>query len=240
MKQYDIHFEDRVITEVNEHDASWSILCGATEFGFHKKDGVHPKVGDTARFYGKGFGYRVRGLDINGIEVFYRTEAQADNEDHNEALKAKEQRKTEWQSKRTEYNERWAKLPQVFQDRISGFHKRNPDFGPEYEPYELFVCEQAVAFATALKTKSAISDFHRSSYEEQRKLVAEMSEEHSGNTFGTACMLSRLLIDRPDLVANAHGALCPLVGCADYGCWSAGEEAQSARAKADLKSIPKP
>lgn len=40
-------------------------------------DGLtEPKEGMTARFYGKGIGFNVRGLFLNGNEVFYRTEEQ--------------------------------------------------------------------------------------------------------------------------------------------------------------------
>lgn len=36
--------------------------------------------------------------------------------------------------------------------------------------------------------------------------------------------------DAPDLVPRMHGALCPLVGCEAYGCWSSrGSEADEGR-----------
>ena len=44
--------------------------------------------------------------------------------------------------------------------------------------------------------------------------------EHSGNTFGFSVRLAYLMAERPDLIAMEHGALCPLVGCKDYGCYS--------------------
>lgn len=44
--------------------------------------------------------------------------------------------------------------------------------------------------------------------------------EHSGNTFGAACKLAHCFVAEPHLISKMHGALCPLVGCEEYGCWS--------------------
>jgi hypothetical protein len=38
-----------------------------------------------------------------------------------------------------------------------------------------------------------------------------------------AVALARFAMQSPELVPAAHGALCPLVGCKDYGCWAAHE-----------------
>jgi hypothetical protein len=70
----DEEFEDKVITEVDKNFITtgdgWSIAipddCTIKR----------PKVGEKARFYGKGIGYIVRGLFVNGIKVFYKTPAE--------------------------------------------------------------------------------------------------------------------------------------------------------------------
>src|SRR4051812_27394621 len=60
------------------------------EFGFDGSCGIcagpidfTPKVGQTIRLYGRGFGSPVRGIDVNGREIYYRTEAE-DEERHRE------------------------------------------------------------------------------------------------------------------------------------------------------------
>lgn len=72
----DLEFEDHVIHEVEQHDGSytikhegWCLWCG-------ESCPVEPKVGDTARFYGKGIGHRIRGLFINGVKIWYLTPAE--------------------------------------------------------------------------------------------------------------------------------------------------------------------
>ncbi len=55
----------------------------------------------------------------------------------------------------------------------------------------------------------------------QKERVPDLAyDEHSGNTFGVACKLAHCYAAEPDLVPKMHGALCPLVGCESYGCWS--------------------
>lgn len=50
------------------------------------------------------------------------------------------------------------------------------------------------------------------SYEEQREVVPNLNDGHSGNTFGCACALAFAYLDCPENVPKMHGALSPLVG----------------------------
>lgn len=78
--QDDTQFQDHIITSVEKHDGGYSV--GFDGYGFYVPDvGIEPKVGDTMRQYGKGFGSPVRGVLINGQLVYYRTEAE-DKEHH--------------------------------------------------------------------------------------------------------------------------------------------------------------
>lgn len=52
----------------------------------------------------------------------------------------------------------------------------------------------------------------------RQKRLTGLSDGHSGNTYGCAMYLARVYIEGPGFVAIQHGALTPLVGCADYGC----------------------
>ena len=62
-----------------------------------------------------------------------------------------------------------------------------------------------------------ITKFHALNYEGQLEMVPTLSDGHSGNTFGFACMLARLQIEYPDKVYEVHGSLSPLVGSKDFG-----------------------
>lgn len=70
-------FEEVVIESVSEEPSGWSFRrSDGFSFFASKEHGVEPKPGMTARFYGKGTGFVVRGLFLDGVEVFYRTEAE--------------------------------------------------------------------------------------------------------------------------------------------------------------------
>lgn len=77
IKERDQEYQDQTITSVEEHDGNYWVKF---EDGFMlavTSPGFEIKASDEARLYGKGIGYSVRGLDINGREVYYRTEEQA-------------------------------------------------------------------------------------------------------------------------------------------------------------------
>ena len=64
------------ITKVKEEKDGYSIMkSDGWSFYIPKKYGVVPKVGDETAFYGNPF-QRVQGVDINGKELFFMTEAE--------------------------------------------------------------------------------------------------------------------------------------------------------------------
>lgn len=71
----DDEFWEATVAEVNgrvlRDDGGWSFVI---------PDGVDaaPEVGDRVRYYGRGVGHRVRGLDLNGERVYYRTAEEDD------------------------------------------------------------------------------------------------------------------------------------------------------------------
>ena len=219
-KANDKSFDDMVITQVTESDsdsdAYWSIMAGSTGFGMGKEYGVEPKVGDKIRMY-THLGSSIHGIDINGEEVFYHTKDQQEEERKTRKEKGDDSKKIEFEKSRKELDAKFDSLPEVFQERIMRFRAKNPDFRWKFESYEIFVCTEAVKIAEALKTKDAIVEFNDKSYEEQKEIVS-IGEGHSGNTFGMSIRLAVHYVTNPKFVELDHGALCPLVGCDDYGC----------------------
>lgn len=209
-----------VIGVRDEGESGWSITdADGWSFWIPKDKDVEPKVGQVARFYGRGIGYIVRGLTLDGQVVFYRT----DEEQHEKQRQEKEEQdvksRTSYAEHRTTLDARIAALPGPFQQRLHRFRSTSPDWGWQHEEYELFSCEEAVKIAS-LGSLDALKEFHSLPYEEQVKR-AGISDGHSGNTFDVAFGLARLYIDKPELVRQAHGAMCPIVGCKDYGCYAA-------------------
>ena len=224
----DQEFTDHRIESVDGSlESGWSMQLD-NGFSFWCPAGnIEPKPGDTARLYGKGIGYVVRGLFISGREVFYRTPEQEEVHRKEEAEKARQERRYDFEKSRASLDQKFDSLPQVFQGRIAGLRRRNADFRWEYESYEVFVCTEAVKIADAVRGRAASDDklspvfaeFRAMEYEQQVEFAA-LSDGHSGNTFGISCRLAWWYMTDPENVAKEHGALCPLVGCAEYGCFA--------------------
>lgn len=193
----DLQFEEAKLAKVRREGETWVITReDGWTMGCDDYDGT-PQPGDIARFYGRGWGYPVRGLVIAGKTVFYRTpEEQA--EEHRRMVAAMDQEKRDrFEEQRANLDASFERLPLVFQRRIERFRRNNPDFRWEHEDYEMFCCEQAVVLAETLGSKEAIAEFHQASWDEQRERVPGLSDQHSGNTFGKACQLAIFYLDNP-------------------------------------------
>jgi hypothetical protein len=211
-------YEEHVLTTVRPcANGGWEITHDGLTFFCPKDSPVEPKVGMKARFYGRGFGYPVRGLDIDGREVFYRTQAEEEVRHRKMVEDMKEKKRKDYEASRNEYDRRVATLPDVFQKRVEKFRNAGGDeWRHEFEPYELFTCEEAVKIAAHCKTTEGVVAFHDLPWEEQKK--AGISDDHSGNTFGMACRLAHWYLKAPENVTKEHGALVGLVGCDGYSC----------------------
>ncbi len=179
-----------------------------------------PVPGKLVRYYGRGIGFPVRGVATGRHIYYYETAADHAARRAREEARDAFERTEQWLAGLAEFKARVAKLPEPFRDRIAGFMVR-PEWGPGFGGYELFACEEAVKIALALHTDDAIRAYRKAGCNRQRELVPGVAyEEHSGNTFGAACTLAQLYVTNAALVAKMHGALCPLVGCQNYGCWA--------------------
>jgi hypothetical protein len=214
MKRFD-HYQEEVITAVREDPQGYEIMMGSLAFYISKVYRVEPKVGDTIRLYGKGLGYPIRGVDINGKELYYRTPAQEQERFRQEQIKEDERKEKVMEDTQHKRDARLMQLPSEFVQRIEKF-RGMPNFQRDLEPYELFVCEQAVAIAGRLRNAQAVEKFRGLSWDNQKALVPELNDGHSGNSFGAACYLATLYLTRPEQVKNVRGALSPIVGSKPY------------------------
>lgn len=236
----DTQFEDVVVKSVSE--SSFNREDGWT-FGIQEEWDVPIKSGDVARFYGRGIGSTVRGLDINGLQCFYLTEEQLRAKHAREVLEYEAQQKAEFEKNKANLDEKYNNLPEVFQRRMDKFRANNPDFRWKYESYEMFCCEQAVIIATAIgnrlvdeaiteglpleeakkviveRAPTAIHEFYEMPWEKQQEVISDLADGHSGNTFGCSVRLASFYIsEHPENIVKLHGALAPLVGSEEYGC----------------------
>lgn len=138
--------ESRIAGVSAESDGGWSIQReDGWSFWVPKDSPVTPAIGMIARFYGRGIGFNVRGLTLDGQVVFYRTPAEEDAKREADNLKREQEKRYDFDKNRADQDRRYRALPDCFQRRIDRFREGCASFRWDYEPYELFCCEQAVA-----------------------------------------------------------------------------------------------
>lgn len=218
----DTEYTEERIAEVTPYEAGdgWSLHFEGCGIGCPGDLCAQaPAVGETARLYGKGLGSVVRGLIIEGRVYYYRTEEQ-EKARHAEWVEKQVLARAEMlEAERIDRDARRAKLPEAFQQRLNEYERRNPNWRREYESYELGVCEDAARIAAHFGSdQEALRRFGSQSWEEQFATVPGLFNGHSGNSWGMVLQLAIRYQRGPKFVAGAHGALCGLVGCAEYGC----------------------
>lgn len=227
MRYDDAEYEDVELVAVKASDDGYEMVRGdgwsfylAKQYDDDAPHGVAPKVGDVARFYGRGVGFGVRGFVIGDQVAFYRTADEDRERGMAEVIAREEQQKEAFErTGRAALDADYAALPDVFKRRIDKFRSNNPEFRWKYEGYEMFCCTEAVKLATALKTADDVRAFGDLRYEQQKMAVPSLAhDQHSGNTFGCAVQLAYQYIAHAENVEKMHGALAPLVGSEEYGC----------------------
>lgn len=74
----DDEFRDQTIERVDASENGYDLGFDGYGLFCPMYEGGTPKVGSTLRIYSKGLGHAFRGLYVDGVKVFYRTEAEDD------------------------------------------------------------------------------------------------------------------------------------------------------------------
>ena len=212
----DEEFQEKTITGVEEQADCYILSFDSSCLSVPKAD-VVPRVGQTARLYGRGLGFSVRGVVVDGRAIYYRTKREQEDKEQQDREAYRQRQRDEFEEKRQQMDAAYRDLHPAFKARIDKFRNANPDFRWQFESYEMMCCVDAQSIAAKLRTPEAIEQFRNLAFEEQRKQVS-ISDGHSGNSFGAAVSLASAFAEDPKLVILMHGALTPLVGCVDYGC----------------------
>lgn len=219
--QYDEEYEDHEITEITGDKDGWVyVAAGWLNFGIPVGDNEPPRVGDTVRLWGGGFGFQIRGwalLRDDGTTLVYKylTPDELQDENRKWVEEQKLKKVAEFQVARKARDRAVEALPEAFRLRIKHFQNIGGiEFRASHEPYEVFVCQEAVKIADTLKTVQAVGRFKNLSWEKQKEAVPEISNDHSGNTFDSAVMLAYFYLNgtNPERLVSDYGALSPLVG----------------------------
>ena len=215
--------ERGIVTDVSGQSIGWeSEGGGRMGMALSERSEIIPAVGDHILVYG-GFGYEVRGLDVNGQPSYFRTDAEV-RDSHARYRNAERERKArEFAENLAKLDADYAALPENFQRRIAGFRAASPAWREEYEAYEMTACTDAVKIAAWLTAQNQLISqsydrFCTMSWDDQKAAIPDLFDGHSGNSFGFAMRLGYWHATEPERVVQEHGALTPLVGCDAYGC----------------------
>jgi hypothetical protein len=157
----DNQYEESTVKSVRKESDGWSITR-SDGWSFYVPAGspVEPKEGMTARFYGKGLGYTVRGLYIDGRAVFYRSE-EADKEHHDINTYGKDAQ--DWLN-------RWDEGRSVWSISMGGL-------GPGYEQALQITTVEIVRFMLKKKYDAATWQ-HEETWKDVRKEIDQEMFKH--------------------------------------------------------------
>lgn len=215
--------EVSTIVRVEEKRDSYLITTDSSTCygGISKPAKVVPEVGNLIKLYLYG-GMRVRGVDLDGEEVFFKTDEDLE-EDRKEAIRRNEEEMLlkkqkfdqELADQNSEFNKRLGALPKVFKQRFRKFFRLGENFF-DVAWYELVACETALKIAYACRGWQKIRKFQKMRWVEQKKMIPSLDEGLSGNQFGFACCLAAIYLKNSKNVLRVRGALSPLTGSKPY------------------------
>lgn len=215
--------ERSTIVKVEEKEGYYLITTDSSTCygGISKPAKVVPEVGNLIKLYLYG-GMRVRGVDLDGEEVFFKTDEDLEGErikavkKHEEEMLLRKQKfDQELTDQNSDFNKRLGSLPKVFKQRFKKFFRLGEHFW-DLAWYELVACETALKIAYTCRGWQKIRKFQRMSWVEQKKMIPSLDEGLSGNQFGFACCLAAIYLKDSKNVLRVRGALFPLVGSRPY------------------------
>jgi hypothetical protein len=193
----DTEFETKKIARVEgSEQEGWSVTMddgwslGVPSFG------GRPKKGDAITLWGRGIGYTVRGIAINGVIVRYETEGAERQRFDAEQRESERQRKWAYEQAKPEDDRRIGALPPSLSAILREKLAKSPEFAWDHcgFAYNLYAFEQGVEIAKHLPDEAAIREFPHLPWKQQRKRVPTLDDGHSGGIFGTAIHAALVLL----------------------------------------------
>lgn len=183
----DDQFEDTIIAVSRQmpsgswkvtQDSGWSLMIEAGS-------PVEPREGSSLRLYGRGIGYPIRGVFIDGHKVFYRTEAE--DEQHHDVQT--------YGADAADYVRRWDEQGRVWSIEMGGF-------GPGYEQALQIAMIEVLRHLVATKPDSSLwgesREAWRSQIDNMHEPLTPVLEPLglSGAQWGAACSLAAQIYAR--------------------------------------------
>ncbi len=190
-------WEDLTLTKVEpptESYANWALNASGTCWAMPACDGVEPKVGDVVRLYPGGFGFKIHGQDLNGEPIYFKTEIEREFDHVQYRLDLERRRAAEFEERRDDLDAAYDALPAPFRARLDRFRAGDATFRYESEGYESFVLVEAAKIAEAIPDADRVETLRRGPHDDQREAAPFLSDQHSGNTWGSAWFMAESLL----------------------------------------------
>lgn len=177
--------------------------------------GAEPKVGDTVTLYGR-FGHPVYGWALNGQTVKYETPWERFATRMAMLAGFDRKRREAFARDKAKLDAKYEALPAPLKARIDRFRAERADFRVDSEAYEMAAVGDAPKIARALAKsydwpldenlavtdagpssdaiEQAVKWFFDLPYDEQKAMVPDLDEGHSGHTFDSAVGLAFALL----------------------------------------------
>ena len=191
---------------------------------------ITPQAGMTARFYGRGIGFPVRGVVIDGHTFFYRTPEQEQARHEAWVAELHQKQAEEYEQTKGQLAERLSVYPDVFRRRIERF-LANSATAWEHQAYEMSVCDAALLIIETYPD----ADGHKAWVENDYKPDIPESFEMglSGNQWDMARRLAFWWHNERENIYRDHAAISLLIGCEEAGCLPVQDETL-------LRNFPEP
>lgn len=207
-----------------QREAGWVFgLRDGRGFGIPKPEDVTllmPRSGDRVALI--EWKNEVRVLVVEGYVFAYRTEAECLLAATERVAQMDARKQATLEEMRSEFTDREAALPVEIAGRLRALRERSilteEEWNRTYWGYELFVCEEAAKMVAAVRDGSL--DWDRFTLNEVK--FPELSDQHSGNTFGASVYMANLILthDEPvgsDLVNAMSAAMAQINGSRESG-----------------------
>lgn len=179
----DMPFEVGEISKVGD---SYIEMGGGWCIGIPPEACEWVKPGMAYELWGKGSGFGVRGIAIDGRVVYYQTEGEHRAQQIKDGEDRKRKELEEFERSKDVYFAEIAALPEELQARFERFQKGNPSFDVEFGAYELFCCKEAVVISDLAKIRadvdySAVEEFWGGPYKKEYPDVGEEPPKRQHN-----------------------------------------------------------
>lgn len=203
---YDAHPSTGTVTVIEETPDAFTVTYDSWCFRLARdRLSIVPVIGDEVTTYSYQ-GSIVRGVAINGVMQWWDSDEEIDANRRRMLSDYEARQHADFERDREKLDAQYEALPPAFKRRLDRFREGDPAFRWRSEGYESFTLTEAAAIAEhfgndhvrieewwdGLEESAGTRMFSASRYFDEHPGV--ISDQHSGNTFGGAIHMARVLL----------------------------------------------